>query len=277
METKTSVVDITDLQAMHSFFKTKVGKWIGLWLLRVLNIEKVNQVHTNSFHLRGAAFTSAILADPLINVRYEVHHEERLETLPEGAFITVSNHPIGSIDGIMLIDLFAKRRPDYKVMVNGILAKISAMGDNFISVVPDSKHEGPNQANLNGVRASLLHMKEGHPLGFFPAGAISFYNKEKKDIYDLDWAKAVVRLIRKGSVPVYPVYFDFKNSSFFYWLGRVDWRIRTARIPSEAFNKQGKIAHIHIGAPIPPEKIKQLKEDKELADFLREATYAAKA
>ena len=277
MEIKKTVVDIHDLQDMLPFFKTKVGKWIGQGLLSVLNVEKVNRVHTNSCHLRGAAFTSAILADPLINVHYEVHNEKRLETLPDGAFFTVSNHPIGSIDGIMLIDIFAKRRPDYKVMVNGILAKISAMQDNFISVVPDSKNEGPNKANLNGLRASLLHLKEGHPLGFFPAGAISFYNKERKDIFDLDWKEPVIRLIRKGNVPIYPVYFDCKNSSFFYWLGRIDWRIRTVRIPSEAFNKQGKTMHIYIGKPISPEEIKHLKDDKELGDFLREATYAAKS
>lgn len=79
----------------------------------------------------------------------------------------------------MLIDIFASRRPDFKVMVNGILTKIGAMEDNFISVVPDSHKRGANPANVNGVRLSLQRLKEGHPMGFFPAGAISFYNKKR--------------------------------------------------------------------------------------------------
>jgi putative hemolysin len=162
-----------------------------------------------------------------MDIKYNVHNAELLDTLPEGAFITISNHPFGHIDGIMLIDIFAARRSDFAVMVNGVLTKIGAMEDNFISVQPDSKNRGANVANVNGVRTSLERLKSGHPMGFFPAGAISFYNKEKKRVMDLEWTLSVIRLIRKGNVPVYPVFFDGLNSSFFYWLGRISWKIRT--------------------------------------------------
>ena len=87
-------------------------------------------------------------------------------------------------------------------------------------------------------------------MGFFPAGAISFYNKEKKRVMDLEWTLSVIRLIRKGNVPVYPVFFDGLNSSFFYWLGRISWKIRTLRIPIKEFNKHGKVMDVYIGAPI---------------------------
>ena len=236
----------------------------------------MNGVHARHCDLRGSAFTTALLRDSVIDLKYEVHHAELLDSLPEGAFITVSNHPIGSLDGIMLIDIFASRRPDFKVMVNGVLTKIGAMEDNFISVVPDSHKRGANPANVNGVRLSLQRLKEGHPMGFFPAGAISFYNKEAKDIRDLTWARSVIRLVRKAKVPVYPVYFDCKNSSFFYWLGRVSWKIRTLRIPTEAFNKRGQTAHVYIGEPISPEVIAAITSDEELADFLYARTYEAK-
>lgn len=273
---KKTVVDIHDLQEMAPFFKSRFGKFIGELAIKWSGVEKVNTVHERSCHLRGADFTTALLNDPLIDISYTIHNEEVLDTLPEGAFITVSNHPIGSVDGIMLIDIFASRRPDFKVMVNGVLTKIGAMGDNFISVVPDSKNQGANPANVNGVRLSLQRLREGHPMGFFPAGAISFYNKQEKDIRDLSWTHSVIRLIRKGRVPVYPVYFDLKNSRFFYWLGKIDWRIRTARIPAEAFNKQGKKTDVYIGSPITPEEISQIPDDTDLANFLYERTYSAK-
>lgn len=273
---KKSVVDIDDLQDAAPFFKSRFGTFLGKLLIKCLSVDKVNKVHANNCHLRGAAFTSALLNDPLIDIKYKLHHAEVLDRLPEGAFITVSNHPIGSIDGIILIDIMAARRPDFKVMVNGTLTKIGAMADNFVSVTPDSKNAGPSQANVNGVRYSFQRLKEGHPMGFFPAGAISFYNKEEKKIRDLSWAHSVIRLIRKSNVPVYPVYFDFLNSRFFYWLGQVDWRIRTLRIPVEAFNKRGETVHVYIGDPIPPEEIKSFTDDKELAAFLYDKTYGAK-
>lgn len=273
---KESVVDIYDLQEMVPFFKSRIGTVLGKLLIKWLDVDKVNQAHKNNCHLRGADFTTALLSDPLINLKYTVHNEELLENLPEGAFITVSNHPIGSLDGILLIDLFARRRPDFKVMVNGVLNKIGAMEDNFIAVKPDSKKQGANLANVNGVRLSLQRLKEGHPMGFFPAGAISFYNKEKKAVRDLSWAHSVIRLIRKSNVPVYPVYFDFLNSKFFYWLGKIDWRIRTLRIPSEAFNKRGRTVDVYIGEPIPAAEIQKFADDKELAEFLYNHTYGAK-
>ena len=274
---KKSVIDIHDLQKMAPIFKGPLER-VGKWLLRIFCIEKVNKVHEKHCDLRGAAFTSALLSDPMIDIRYEIHNKEILDSLPEGSFITVSNHPIGSIDGIILIDIFASRRPDFKVMVNGVLTNIGAMEDNFISVRPDSEKTGKmNPANLNGIRDSISWIQNGHPMGFFPAGAISFYNPMTKQIHDLSWAHSVIRLIEKGNVPVYPVFFDFYNTVFFYLLGRISWKIRTLRIPAEAFNKKGKTAHVYIGKPISPEEISQFGKDKDaLAKFLCERTYGAK-
>ena len=273
---KKTVVDINDLQKLNSFFGTTIGRFLGKLFLKWFCVEKVNEVHSKNCHLRGAEFTTALLNDSLIDIKYKVHHKERLAQLPEGAFITVSNHPIGSLDGIMLIDIFASIRPDFKVMVNGVLENIGAMGDNFISVKPDSNKEGANHQNVNGVRESLGRLKNGSPVGFFPAGAISFYNKKEKRICDLPWTHSVVKLIRKAKVPVCPVLFDFYNTGFFYWLGRIDWRIRTLRIPAEAFNKKGKTANVYIGNMISVEEIARFRNDEELAAFLYAATYSTK-
>ena len=273
---KEEVLDIHDLQELAPFFRSRFGTFLGKLMIKWLSVEKVNLVHRRSIHLRGAEFTSGILKDPLIDLKYNIHNKEVLSHLPEGAFVTVSNHPIGSLDGIILIDIFARLRPDFKVMVNGVLTRIWAMGDNFISVKPDSNKQGGNMQNINGVRLSLGQLKDGHPIGFFPAGAISFKNKERKRVCDLPWTHSVVRLIRKSNVPVYPVYFDFLNTNFFYWLGQIDWRIRTLRIPVEAFNKRGKTVDVYIGNPISPEEIKTITDDNELARFLYEKTYNAK-
>jgi putative hemolysin len=211
-----------------------------------------------------------------MDVKYRIHNEERLQTLPEGAFITVSNHPVGSLDGIILIDIFASRRPDFKVMVNGMLTKIGAMADNFISVTPRTDdQDSPKTTNVNGVRLSLGRLKDGHPMGFFPAGAMSFINRQKQ-IRDLPWSHSVIRLISKANVPVYPVYFDCCNSSFFYWLGKVSWKIRTLRVAIEAFNKRGTTLNVYIGEPIPPQILRQFTDDEELGAFLYEKTYGVK-
>ena len=274
---KETVIDSNDLKAMSPFFNTGFGSWVGKLLIKWLEIDKVNQAHKNSCHLRGAAFTSALLRDPLIDLKYRLHGAELLDHLPEGSFITVSNHPIGSLDGIMLIDIMAARRPDFKVMVNGILSKIGAMNDNFITVHPDTKRNGKgNLSNMNGVRLCLQHIKEGHPMGFFPAGAMSFYNTKYHAVRDLPWTRSVIRLIQKANVPVYPVYFAFLNSKYFYFLGWLNWRLRTVRIVPEVFNKKGKTVDVYIGDPVPVEKIRSFATEEELGKYLYDLTYACK-
>ncbi|MDF9831686.1 lysophospholipid acyltransferase family protein [Parabacteroides sp. PF5-6] len=275
---KKTVIDINDLQGMSPFFRTRFGTFLGKLAIRWFRIDRVNRVHENSCHLRGADFTSGLLSDPLIDLNYRIHNEEILDTLPEGAFVTVSNHPIGSLDGIILIDIFARRRPDFKVMVNGFLTNIGAMADNFISVVPEATKTDPDalpSTNINGVRLSLQRLKEGHPMGFFPAGAVSMYNKERRIVTDLPWTHSVVRLARKARVPIYPVLFDFYNTRFFYFLGTIDWRIRSLRMPWEAFNKRGRTVDVYIGQPVMPEEIEALT-DEALAEFLNRRTYALK-
>jgi len=274
---KRTVLEIEEVQKMAPVFKSRFGAYLLKKLFRWTDIDKVNQIHANHCHLRGSAYTSAMMRDPLMDVRYEVHNREILDELPEGAFITVSNHPIGSLDGIMLIDIFAAIRPDYRLMVNKLLSYISAMQDNFISVVPhtgDTKDS--NQNNINGIRQSFVQLKKGHPMGFFPAGAMSFYNRKCKQVRDLPWTHSVIRLIQKAQVPVIPVYFDCLNSRFFYRLGRFSWKLRQLRVAIEAFNKKGQTLHVYIGQPIPPEKIKLLKDEHTLADFLYSATYNCK-
>jgi putative hemolysin len=262
---------------MNPVFKNKFIAYVMKKLMKWLDFDKVNQIHSKHCHFRGAAFTSAMLDDPMMDVKYHIHHKERLDSLPQGAFITVSNHPIGSLDGIILIDIFGSIRNEFKVMVNELLGKIGALTETWIQVQPmKGGQTTSNHANTSGVRTALSWLKGGHPIGFFPAGAMSFKNK-KKQVKDRPWTQSAIRLIRKANVPVYPVLFDCHNSHFFYWLGNISWKIRTLRIPAETFNKRGKTFDIHIGKAISPQIIQQYTDDTQLADFLYQATYDSKS
>jgi len=274
---KKYVLDYEEAQKLLPIFKTRFGLYLLKKFFRWIDLDKVNQIHANHHELRGSAFTTAMLNDPLMDVRYNVHNREILDQLPEGAFITVSNHPIGSLDGIIMIDLFASLRPDYRFMVNELLAKVTAMGDNIISVVPKTSDKRmPNSKNVNGIRLAFSHLKEGHPMGFFPAGAMSFYDRKQKKVCDHPWTHSIIRLIRKANVPVFPVFFDCFNSKLFYRLGRISWKIRQFRSACEAFNKKGQTLNIYLGQPVMPETIKSFPDDHALATFLYNTTYACK-
>ena len=163
---KRYVLNISDLQDIAPQFKSESGTKILKYLFNLCKINEINALYDRSCDYRGAAFCNSIIDD--LDITCQIDHEEKLDNLPEGAFITVSNHPFGALDGVILIKLLANRRPDYKVMVNWILNHVEAMSDNFIAVDPYSNPDR-RKVSLNGIKEALLQAKNGHPLGFFPA------------------------------------------------------------------------------------------------------------
>lgn len=244
------------------------------WLMKVLSMDKVNAVHRRFCDTPGPEFVRKMLFDDF-KIKLKIDNEQVLDHLPEGAFITVSNHPLGALDGIALIHIIASRRPEYKVMVNMFLNHISAMRPNFIAVDAWASNDPAKRAvSVNGIRTAMRQLSQGHPVGFFPAGAMSKTNWKYKTI-DREWQESVLQIIYRAKVPVIPIYFHDKNSAWCNILGHVFWPARSIRIPAEVFRKCGKTLHITVGDPISPEEQRANSTDaKSLGKFLRAKTYA---
>lgn len=242
-------------------------------LLHFLSVDKVNAVHAKCCDTPGPEFTRRLLFEEF-RIRLRIDNEQQLDHLPEGAFITVSNHPFGALDGITLIHLIGSRRPNFRVMVNMILNKISAMRPNFIAVdALASDDPKKRQVSVNGIRQALRQIRDGEPLGFFPAGAMSTVNWRGR-LQDREWQPTVLQLIQKARVPVIPIYFHGSNSWWFNFLGKVCWPLRSLRLPAEVWRKVGKKIHVSIGQPISPEEqAAHGASPEELGRFLREKTY----
>ena len=137
------------------------------FFLRFLSIDKVNDIHRRFCDTPGPEFAKRLLLDGF-KIKLRIDNEEQLDNLPQGAFITVSNHPLGALDGIALIYLISSRRPEYKVMVNMILNQITAMRPNFIAVdALASDDPSKRQVSINGIRQALRQLKDGEPVGSF--------------------------------------------------------------------------------------------------------------
>lgn len=242
-------------------------------LLRLLSVDRVNGVHSRCCDTPGPEFTRRLLFEEF-NIRLRIDNEDYLNNLPQGAFITVSNHPFGALDGITLIHLIASRRPKFRVMVNMILNQISAMRSNFIAVdALASNDPKKRQVSVNGIRQAIRQVRDGEPLGFFPAGAMSTINW-RGELQDREWQSSVLQIIYKSKVPVIPIYFHGSNSWMFNFLGKVCWPLRSLRLPAEVFKKIGKEIHVSIGEAISvEEQVAHGSSAEELGKYLREKTY----
>ncbi len=267
---KRTVLDYDDIVKMAPFLKGK--EKLVRRLMKFLSIDKVNWIHDHNFDTPGPQFCRGLLTD--LDVKLRIDNEQLLDNLPEGAFITVSNHPFGAMDGITLIDIVGSRRPEYKVMVNMILNHITALRPNFIAVDQTASDDPAKKAvSMKGIREVMSQVRSGKPVGFFPAGAVGNYNKHLR-FEDREWQPVVIRLIAQLGVPVIPIFFHGYNSWWFRALGVISWQLRTLRLPAEVFRRKGDTLHITVGDIITPEEVKAHNTSiPELGAWLKAKTY----
>ncbi len=270
---KRTVLDYDDISKLAPFFQGK-EKLVNT-LLHWLKVDRANDFHSRNINCSGPEFSHNLIYEEL-SAKVDIRNEQVLENLPDGPFITVSNHPFGAIDGVALIDIVGSHRPDFKVMVNMILNNIGALRSSFIAVDALASDDPAKRAvSVKGITDALRHVKQGHPLGFFPAGAVSKLTWGMR-IQDRAWQPSVIRIIQKLKVPVIPIYFHGHNSWKFVALGMIDWRLRTLRLPGEVFNKQNTTFRVSVGNIISPEEQARYSTPEELGAFLKQQTYNLK-
>lgn len=267
---KKTVLDADDIMAMVP--KLEGHRKLVERFMKFLALDKVNALHANHADTPGPQFVRGLLEE--LDIKLRIDNGQVLDNLPQGAFITVSNHHFGALDGIILIDMIASRRPRYKVMVNMFLNYIKAMRPNFIAVDAMASDDPKKRAvSMAGIREVIKMVRQGDPVGFFPAGAVAKVNWRGR-LQDREWQPTVIQLIEKLKVPVIPIFFHGSQSWWFNFLGVVCWQLRTFRHPAEVFRKRGKTFHITVGNPISvEEQMAHMGSEKEFSDFLRRRTY----
>lgn len=269
---KPTVLDYDDICKVAPFFKGK-EKLVNK-VLHWLSVDKANDFNSRNLGLQGHVFSHNLLTE--LNADIQISNSQVLDNMPDGPFITVSNHPFGALDGVTLIDIVGSRRPDFKVMVNMILNNIGGLNSSFIAVDALASNDPAKRAvSVKGITDAMRHVKQGHPLGFFPAGAVSKLGWNLR-IQDREWQPSVIRIIQKLKVPVIPIYFHGHNSWIFILLGMIDWRLRTLRLPGEVFRKGNNKFRVSVGNVISPEEMAQYSTPEELGVFLKEQTYKLK-
>ena len=246
-----------------------LGTFIGWILLRILRISAINRIYNKNKNKSDLDFLNGVLDD--CDIKFEIPEEDLKRIPKDGPFITVSNHPLGGIDGVLLLKLLIEKRADYKIIANFLLHRIEPLKPYVMPVNPFENRKDA-KSSVAGIKSALLHLKEGKPLGIFPAGEVSTYKDGKLNV-DKPWEEGAVRLIKKANVPVIPIYFHAKNSRLFYILSKISDTLRTAKLPSEVISQSGRVIKVRIGKPISVKDQNEFKEIPAFYEFIRKKTY----
>ena len=212
-------------------------------LLNILFLQKrFKQFEHKYSGLEGFDFVSAALTFFDFSIRLPESQKARIPAT--GRLVIASNHPIGSLDGIALLDLVRQVRNDVRVVANGMLMHLKPLHSVLLPV---------NNMSGSTTRRDLLairkHLESDGVLIIFPAGEVSRLGL--KGVRDGLWNNGFVKLASATKAPILPIFMGGRNSAFFYGLSALVKPLSTAWLIREMFKQQHKSVDVHIGRPIP--------------------------
>ncbi|HHQ4525778.1 TPA: lysophospholipid acyltransferase family protein [Aeromonas veronii] len=209
------------------------------WLL---NEQAFADFATRYPHLRGLDFVEQALTQ--LDFDYRVS-EAQLEHIPaSGRVILVANHPIGSLDGLALLQLLGRIRPDVKIVANQLLAQLAPLRPLLL---PVDNMEG--KTDRQAILAMNEHLAHEGALVIFPAGEVSRLGL--KGVKDGPWQAGFIKLAQRTRTPLVPIHLGGRNSLWFYlasWLNKPASALLLVR---QLFRQQGQTLPVTIGARIP--------------------------
>jgi putative hemolysin len=197
-----------------------------------------------------------------------------VENVPDGGrYVFASNHPLGGLDGICLSAFLGQRfNGNIRYLVNDLLLFIPNLRSIF---VPVNKHG--RQAKQTAVLTDEAYASDNQVITF-PAGLCS--RKIKGKITDPEWKKSFIRKAVAYKRDIIPVYFEGKNSDFFYRLANIRTglgikvNIEMLYLSDELFKSKHTTYHIRFGKPIPWQTFDTDKNTMEWAKWVRDLSYA---
>ncbi len=265
---------VTELEVARTLKLEKYGA-LGINLTRrmmeILKIKDLNIIYDRHKHLEGIAFIDAVLND--LDIQVEISQNDLKRIPKSGPFIMVSNHPLGGVDGLIMLKLLLVSSPNAKIMANFLLAKIKPIASYMCQVNPFEERKEIFDS-FAGMRSAVQSLKEGAPLGIFPAGQVSVRKNGWYGIVDdKEWEVSVLKLIKKAKVPVIPIYFHARNSEIFYVLSGIHASLRTASLASEIVKSRHKKVTLRIGLPVSEALQNDCSDITHFGALLRQKTY----
>ena len=250
----------------------KIPKWLFRFAAWLICQKEMNHVLITLDGKEGIEFADAMTQ--MLRVDYKI---EGMENIPsEGRFIFTSNHPLGAFDGISCIKILGQRYPKFKLIANDMLMYVHPLRSIFLPVNTLGAQNRRNMAAIN----EAYHDPEIQ-LMTFPAGFCSRFMEGK--IQDVAWKKSVITQAVESKRDIIPMYFEGRNSLFFYgleWLRRMlgmKFNIGLILLPRQMMrHARGKTFGVRIGRPIPWQTFDDSRTPIQWAAWLREQTYLLK-
>jgi putative hemolysin len=217
----------------------------------------------------GAPFSQRLLT--ALDIQFKIDDCDRKSLPAGGPAVIVANHPYGIVEGLILAALLDDVRPDWKIMVNLMLASIAELRAHMIPVNP---FEAPEACARNWapLREAVRLLAAGGALVMFPAGEVAHLNWTEHSIAEPPWKTTAARLALRSRSPIVPVFFEGANSMPFQVAGVLHPGLRTMGLAREFHKMRGKTVRLRIGKAIPYSVLRGYRDSEHATAYMRSRT-----
>lgn len=258
----------------------KVPRWVVRYLERITHVEEMNAFLRKYPDLRGYEFIRLVIREEL-GCSASITGAENIPT-DDRPVIFVSNHPLGGLDGMIIAELIHDKRQTsenqrpLKVIVNELLMFMEPIADLWAPV------NKVGRLTREQVEQQQQMWESGCDVLTFPAGACSRLQRidGRWQIRDLDWHKNFVQRAREYQRDIVPIYFEGRNSTFFYTLAflrklfGIKLNIEMLYLVDEMYGAHGKHFRVHVLPPIPYTTFDNSRTPSEWAEYVKSIVYA---
>jgi 1-acyl-sn-glycerol-3-phosphate acyltransferase len=241
------------------------------YLKKIVHQTEINEILIKHKDKSGLEFINHSLNEMAVKTQ-----SIGLQNVPQtGGAIIVSNHPLGGLDGVAIIQEVGKVRNDIHIMVNDILMQIKNFNPIFI---PINKHGKNARKNLSYIDSLYSSDK---CIILFPAGLVS-RRQENKIIKDLEWKKSFVSQCIKHKNNIIPAYAEGLNSKKFYniafWRKKLGIKanIEMLFLADEMFKQKGNTINFIFGNAIAWEAFNNSATPLQWAQQVKDHVYELK-
>ena len=142
------------------------------------------------------------------DVDIEINTQHHIPKL--GRVILISNHPVGSLDALALLNVVAEIRSDIKIISNSLLASMPPLQSCTLPYDQGSAHANQQFKTL------CEHLKSEGLLVVFPASDVSYFGPLR--IRDAHWQSDFLSIAEQTNSPILPTHISPKTSFLFYHL-----------------------------------------------------------
>ncbi|MBO8481545.1 MAG: 1-acyl-sn-glycerol-3-phosphate acyltransferase [Muribaculum sp.] len=265
-------VDVAEILKKKAPDKARfVPGFVTSWLARIIHQDEINTALARFGKCESVDFADNIVRHTL-EATYTPHGIDRLDTSKR--YVFVSNHPLGGLDGMVLIACIGKRFKEVRFVVNDLLMFLKPLAPIFVPVNKFGRTGNESARAINEAFAGDAQIL------YFPAGLCS--RKQKDGICDLPWKSTFLKKAKEYGRDIVPVFFNGRNSAFFYRLAKlrkalgIKFNIEMMFLPDEMFRQRGNSFELYFGEPIPISSIDSSKSMNEWVETIRNATYKLK-